>query len=142
MTEDARDAAALVHDGTPTPEEYAALRAHAGWNAVDPSAVARGLGASLASFVARDETGALIAMGRLVGDGGVYFYLQDVVVREEQRGRGLGEEITRRLLARAEELGGPGSFIGLMAAEGAAGFYRRFGFAERLPGRPGMWRSI
>lgn len=118
------------------------MRTHAGWGPIDPAAVARGLGGSLAAYVARDPTGALVAMGRLVGDGGVYFYLQDVIVREDHRGRGLGDAITRRLLARAEALGGPGSFVGLMAAEGAAAFYRRFGFEERLPDRPGMWLAL
>jgi hypothetical protein len=34
----------------------------------------------------------------------------------------------------------PGSFAGLMAADGVSGFYRQFGFAVRPPGRPGMSR--
>ena len=34
----------------------------------------------------------------------------------------------------------PGSFVGLMAAEGARSFYLRYGFEERPNGRPGMQR--
>ena len=69
-----------IVEGTPSPEEYAAFRAHVRWPAVDPAQAADGLRASLASVVARDVDGALVGMGRVVGDGGVYLYLQDVIV--------------------------------------------------------------
>jgi hypothetical protein len=34
----------------------------------------------------------------------------------------------------------PGAFVGLMAAEGAGGFYERYGFQRRPDDRPGMFR--
>jgi hypothetical protein len=34
----------------------------------------------------------------------------------------------------------PGSFVGLMAAEGVERFYERFGFRRRPDDRPGMFR--
>lgn len=131
-----------IVEGIPTPQEYAAMRADAGWETVDPDVIARGLDGSLASFVVRDDDGELIGMGRLVGDGAAYLYLQDVIVRSDLRGKGLGTELTRRLLSRAQELGGRGTFVGLMAARGAGPFYRRFGFEERPGDRPGMWRVL
>ncbi len=131
-----------VVDGTPTPAEYAAIRAHVGWAAVDPDTVGRGLAASLASVVARDGDGRLVGMGRVVGDGGIYLYLQDVIVYAHWRERGLGSQITEALLDRVRRLGGPGSFVGLMAAAGAAPFYERFGFEPRPDDRPGMWLTL
>jgi len=132
----------VISDGLPSGEEYAALRAHVGWNAIDPEAVERGLAASLASVVARDAGGRLVGMGRLVGDGGVYLYLQDVIVREAWRGRGVGSRITEALLDHVRLLGGPGTFVGLMAAADAAAFYERYGFVRRLEDRPGMWLTL
>jgi GNAT superfamily N-acetyltransferase len=132
----------VISDGLPTAAEYAELRRHVGWNVVDPAAVARALTASLAGVVARDRAGELVGMGRVVGDGGVYLYLQDVIVRRAWRGRGLGTTITEALLDRIRALGASGTFVGLMAAEGAAPFYERFGFVRRPDDRPGMWFTL
>jgi GNAT superfamily N-acetyltransferase len=132
----------VVSDGAPTPDEYAAMRADARWNAVDADAVARGLPASLASVVVRDDEGSLVAMGRIVGDGGVYLYLQDVIVRSDHRDLGIGTAVTEALLDRVRVLGAAGTFVGLMAAAGVAPFYERFGFQRRGDDRPGMWLSL
>jgi GNAT superfamily N-acetyltransferase len=131
-----------IVDGTPTPEEYAAFRAHVHWPAVEPAQVAEGLGASLASVLARDADRTLVGMGRVVGDGGVYLYLQDVIVLEGWRNNGIGTRITEALLDHVRELGGPGTFVGLMAAAGAGPFYERFGFQPRGDDRPGMWLTL
>ena len=131
-----------IVEGTPSPEEYATFRAHVRWPAVDPAQAAHGLRASLASVIARDVDGALVGMGRVVGDGAVYLYLQDVIVLEEWRGRGIGTRITEALLDHVRELGGPGTFVGLMAAGGIAPFYERFGFQPRGEERPGMWLTL
>jgi GNAT superfamily N-acetyltransferase len=131
-----------IVEGTPSPEEYAAFRAHVRWPAVDPVQAARGLRASLASVIARDVDGAVVGMGRVVGDGGVYLYLQDVIVLEDWRGRGIGTRLTEALLDHVRELGGPGTFVGLMAAGGIAPFYERFGFQARAEDRPGMWLTL
>ena len=131
-----------IIDGVPTAAQYASFRAHAGWPQVSPDHVERGLANSLASVLARARDGEVVGIGRVVGDGGVYLYLQDIIVRERWRGRGIGSRITEELLGRARELGGPGTFVGLMAAAGAAPFYERFGFAARNDDRPGMWLTL
>ena len=57
------------------------------------------------------------------------FYLADVYVLEEHRGRGLGVELVREMLER-----GPGADAKwLLHTDDAHDLYRRFGFAE--PGR-------
>jgi GNAT superfamily N-acetyltransferase len=131
-----------IAEGTPSPEEYAAFRAHVRWPAVDATQAAEGLRASLASVLARDVDGTVVGMGRVVGDGGVYLYLQDVIVLEQWRNNGIGTRITEALLDRVRELGGPGTFVGLMAAAGVGPFYERFGFQPRGEDRPGMGLSL
>jgi GNAT superfamily N-acetyltransferase len=131
-----------IVDGTPSADEYAAFRAHVHWPAVDATQAAEGLRASLASVLARDVDDTLVGMGRVVGDGGVYLYLQDVIVLERWRNNGIGTRITEALLDHVRELGGPGTFVGLMAAAGAGPFYERFGFQPRGEDRPGMWLTL
>jgi GNAT superfamily N-acetyltransferase len=123
----------------PRVSELRALHRAVGWEALpdDDDAVRRGIEASLfCAVIMRDEEP--VAGVRLVGDGAIYIYVQDLIVLPELQGRGLGdllmEEVWRHLQEHAER----STFVGLMAAEGKAGFYERWGFAERPPGRPGM----
>jgi len=61
---------------------------------------------------------------------------------DEYQGRGVGRDIMDKLnqliLARAT----PGAFIGLMAAEGVAPLYEKFGFRSRPANRPGMEKWV
>jgi GNAT superfamily N-acetyltransferase len=61
---------------------------------------------------------------------------------ERWRNNGIGTRITEALLDHVRELGGPGTFVGLMAAAGAGPFYERFGFQPRGEDRPGMWLTL
>jgi ribosomal protein S18 acetylase RimI-like enzyme len=125
-------------EALPTVSDYNQLRAVVGWSEQSLEAVAEGLPRSLYSLcVYRDQE--LVGYGRVVGDGGVYFYVQDIIVLPEHQGQGLGHEIMSRVMAYLAEHAYPDSFIGLMAAQGVAGFYERYGFAERPSGRPGMF---
>jgi GNAT superfamily N-acetyltransferase len=77
-------------------------------------------------------------MGRVVGDGAAYFYLQDVVVLPEFQRQGIGTAIVEKLLQYLGDSVAPGAFVGLFAADGAAQFYESFGFVRRDAERPGM----
>lgn len=122
----------------PTVSDYNRLRAVVGWSEQTTEAVAEGLSRSLYSLcVYRGQE--LIGYGRIVGDGGVYFYIQDIIVLPEHQGQGVGHGIMSRILAYLAKHAYPDSFIGLMAAKGVAGFYERYGFAERPSDRPGMF---
>ena len=123
----------------PTVAEYQALRRAVGWPEVDPAAVETGLAHSLfAVCLLRGED--VVGCGRIVGDGGIYFYIQDVIVLPAYQRRGLGRRIMDELMADLARRARQNSFIGLMAAEGVARFYEGYGFKERPTGRPGMFR--
>jgi ribosomal protein S18 acetylase RimI-like enzyme len=128
---------ALV-ERAPTPEEYGRLRASVGWNELSPDAIRAGLSGSLYSVVL-ERDGEAVGCGRVVGDGGVYFYVQDVIVAPELQGLGWGARIMDAVMHLDASVR-PGSFIGLMAAKDAEGFYRRYGFERRPDDRPGMFR--
>ncbi len=132
------DEPALV-EREPTPHEYLRLRASVGWNAVNPDGVLAGLAGSRYSVVL-ERDGEAVGCARVVGDGGIYFYVQDVIVIPELRGRGWGGRLMDAVMSFLERTAGPGAFVGLMAAEDVEAFYRRYGFERRPDDRPGMSR--
>jgi len=77
--------------------------------------------------------GKVIGMGRLVGDGVMYWYLQEICVVPEYQGKGIGKAIVSRLIAYAEQHSIPGTrvTVGLMAAKDKEPFYEKFGFCKR-----------
>jgi GNAT superfamily N-acetyltransferase len=123
----------------PTVQEYQRLRRAVGWSEMTDEGVAAGLPNALYSVVLERE-GMAVGLGRIVGDGGLYFYLQDVIVLAEHRGLGLGAEIMDAMMAYLERAARPGAFVGLMAAVGAEPFYERYGFRRRSDWQPGMFR--
>lgn len=78
--------------------------------------------------------GEVIGMGRLVGDGYMYWYLQEIIVLPEFQGLGIGKKIMNRLLDYIRENTEPRTIVsvGLTAAAGKDTFYEKFGFAKSL----------
>jgi len=125
-------------EALPSISDYSRLRAAVGWSELSLEAMEVGLRGSLYSVcVYHGEE--LVGFGRVVGDGGIYFYIQDVIVLPEHQGQGLGKVIMSRIMAYLAEHARPNSFIGLMAAKEAQMFYERYGFARRPSDRPGMF---
>ena len=128
-----------IVEAIPEVAAYAALRVAVGWNLLPVAAMERGLQGALYSVcVYRAEQ--LVGFGRILGDGGIYFYLQDVIVLPEFQGRGLGQQIMEKLMGYLQANAQAGAFVGLMAARGAEGFYLKYGFERRGEDRPGMYR--
>ena len=126
---------------SPTISEYKKLRESAGWWDVDEAAVKTALTNSLFSVVAV-EKGELVGFGRIVGDGGLYFYIQDLIIHPEFQEKGFGKKIMDALMAFIRTGAKPGAFIGLMAAKGLERYYESFGFKVRDTDAPGMYQII
>lgn len=128
-----------VVEQIPTLEEYLSLREAVGWGRLDEQMTARGLAHALFTVCLAHE-GTVIGCGRVIGDGGLYFYLQDIIVLPAFQGKGLGKRLMKAIMSYVEEHALPGSFVGLMAAKDVSNFYTQFGFTVRPPERPGMYR--
>jgi GNAT superfamily N-acetyltransferase len=126
---------------SPSVSEYTELRRLVGWWDVDEEAVEAGLKSSLFSVVAV-EGGKTAAFGRVVGDGGLYFYLQDLIVHPDFQARGLGKRLMRELMDYVDSHAKSGAFVGLMAARGLESYYEAFGFKARDPKAPGMYLIV
>jgi len=123
----------------PTIAEYRSLIGAVGWaegtNFDDADAA---LAHSLYHVVAVHEE-AVIGMARVVGDGAMFFYIQDVVVAPAHQGRGVGALLLERVMGYLKDAAPEKAFIGLFAAEGTLPYYERFGFAVK-PILTGMFR--
>lgn len=75
--------------------------------------------------------GQVVGMGRLVGDGAMYWYLQEIIVLPEYQGKGIGKRIVNRLLEHIKSTAIPGTKIevGLTSVKGKEPFYEKMGFS-------------
>lgn len=112
-------------------EDYMNLREIVGWgNPENIEAIERGLKNTLYSICLEVEE-QIIGYGRIVGDGGFTFYIQDIIVLPSYQRLGLGNKIMTELMEYFTSTYPPGSSVGLMSAKGKEGFYKKFGFVER-----------
>ncbi len=115
----------------PSVENYNAMRTAVGWFTYDdPDKLREALAASLHHVTAWKD-GRMIGMTRVVGDGRITFYIQDVIVRPEFQGLGVGREMMDRAMAYIRGRTIPNAVIGLMSAKGKEEFYEKFGFIGR-----------
>jgi len=124
----------------PEIEVYRHLRQASGLSPKTEEAARRGLANSLfgVQLLCGDE---VVAMGRVIGDGGCFYQVVDIAVLPEHQGRGLGKrimaEICRYLAAEAP----PSAYISLIADGDAQHLYAQFGFVPTAPRSVGMaWR--
>ncbi len=122
-------------------EEYQSTRKTTGWAMLDDVVVSKGLENDLHSVCIFDSN-KLIGIGRVVGDGAIYFYIQDIIVIPEYKGKGIGKLIMNNIETYLINNTNNNSFVGLMAAEGVHAFYYKFGYAERAESKPGMFKMI
>ncbi|MCD4817078.1 MAG: GNAT family N-acetyltransferase [Candidatus Cloacimonetes bacterium] len=122
----------------PTPIEYDNIRNTTGWDKLDLATIEKGLKKSLFSVCLYDIN-KLIGFGRIVGDGSMYFYIQDIIVIPEYQRKGFGRIIMNEVIQYLDDNANHNSFIGLMVAEGVEKFYHKFGFKTRPTSKPGMY---
>ena len=130
-----------IQQRNPEVSEYQLLRKSAGWPVLSDEVVKKGLEGSLFS-VCFLVGGKIAGAGRIVGDGAIYFYIQDVIVIPEYQKTGLGDMIMEELESWLQDNASENSFIGLMAAEGVKEFYTRFGYEVRAENQPGMFKIM
>ena len=80
----------------------------------------------------------LVGIGRVVGDGNIYFYIQDVIVSPEHQGKGIGVKVLEHLSQLILTKAVPGAFVDLIAAEGLVPLCEKFGFNTRSLDKPDM----
>ncbi|TMP38458.1 GNAT family N-acetyltransferase [Pseudoalteromonas rubra] len=114
----------------PAATEFSALRASVGWQNPPLEQVAVSIESSLYWVQCRKEQ-QLVACGRVVGDGYMYFYIQDVIVHPDYQGCGLGHIVMDNIEQYLSTQCHSGATAALLAAHGKEAFYQRYGYALR-----------
>jgi len=122
----------------PTPNDYLALNYSVGWEKVphEPS-IETALQNSLICFCAMDGE-KLVGFVRVVGDGSICFYIQDLIVHPDHQRKGIGSSLMDAVIKYIKKNAATTAFVGLMAAVGVEPFYEFYGFKRRSDIRPGM----
>ena len=110
-------------------QDFVRLRVPAGFPEVPVEHAKRALAGGLLNISAV-YNGELVGMGRLVGDGAMYWYLQEIIVLPEYQKQGIGTKIVEYLTDYAVSHSASGTFttIGGVSAKGKEGFYEKLGF--------------
>ena len=87
-----------------TIDEYLYLREQVGWALLSDRQAQMAIENSLYNVKAVDEHGYILGMGRIVGDGAVISYIQDLVVIPEAQGKGVGSMIIKSLINYVESI--------------------------------------
>jgi len=124
-------------------QQFLNLRESVGFRVIDEVQAGKAIENGLYNVIAKDGD-KVVGMGRLVGDGYVYWYVQDVIIDPEYQGKGIGKEIMRYLTEYIENNSIPNTevTIALMAAKGKEDFYAKLGYFARPTERfgPGMMK--
>lgn len=125
----------------PDAATYLALRKAGGLSPFSDAAAAIGLKGTWfgVSLVHGTE---IVGMGRVVGDGGCFFQIVDIVVVPAHQGRGLGKFIMAGLVDHLKQHAPKSAYVSLIADVPANKLYEQFGFRETAPRSLGMAMSI
>ncbi len=122
-------------------KNYQTLRNTTAWPKLSDQQVEHALGNDLFSVAVFDKN-RIIGMGRVIGDGAIYYYVQDVIVHPDFQKKGVGalvmDSIENYFTKRVHNY----AFIGLMAAEGSMEFYKKLGYKVRSDAASGMYKVI
>ncbi len=114
----------------PDPAAFAQLRDDCGCGLLPVDVARRAIAGGLINITCHDDD-MLVGCGRVVGDGVVYFYLQDIIVHPAYQRRGIGRQIVERLLTQTKQMIPSEGTIGLLAVHGKEAFYEQLGFTSR-----------
>lgn len=73
----------------------------------------------------------VIGIVRIVGDGRICFFIKDLVVHPDYKGKKIGALLMKYIFKYIEENACYNAYIGLMATVNTEGFYEKFGFIRR-----------
>ena len=130
---------------TLTPELFLDLYKSVGWEPPCIEQVRAALGNTIATFTCYDGS-CPVGMVRVIGDGGMSFYIKDFAVIPSYQGKGVGKclmEALERYVKECKPLEWAVS-LELISTIEAVDFYKKFGFEERPCewDGPGMFKMV
>ena len=126
-------------------ELFLRLYTSVGWEPPGIEQAQKALENTIATFTAYDDN-TPVGMVRLIGDGGMSYYIKDFAVTPEYQSKGVGALLLKALENYIKENIKPGWTVSLelISSKEAVGFYLKNGFEERPCewDGPGMFKMI
>ena len=119
-----------IVENSPVAEDYLHLRESLSWNTYSLADTKIALSNNLYCVSIYYEY-EIIGMGRIVGDGRVCFYIQDIMVKPTYQNHGIGTLILNHIIEFLKNIAAKEAYIGLMSKKGKEEFYENFGFIKR-----------
>lgn len=130
---------------TLTPEMFLELYQSVGWEPPCLEQVKTALQNTMATFTAYDNDMA-VGMVRLIGDGGMSFYIKDFAVIPSYQSKGVGTLLVESIEKYIREVKNPDWAVSLelISSKDAVAFYKKKGFEERPCewDGPGMFKMV
>ena len=131
----------IIVEQLPSAAQYNQLRATVGWGVYAEDVIERALPDTLYCLCAFVD-GELVGMARIIGDSGMVYYIQDVIVLPEYQRQGIGTQMMDRVMDYIRTHASHNTIIGLMAAYGKEPFYEKYGFTRRPAERFGAGMTM
>ena len=111
---------------------YLYLRQQVNWKSLTYNQANRAIENSAYSITVYEEDRP-IAMGRIVGDGAVISYIQDLIVIPSAQGKKIGSQLLEKLIEYVQTITEEGTemMLCLMCAKGRENFYKHHNFIQR-----------
>ena len=134
-----------IRINTLTPELFLDLYKSIGWEPPCIEQVRIALKNTIATFTCYDGN-CPVGMVRVIGDGGMSFYIKDFAVVPSYQGKGVGNRLMMALECFVKECK-PSDWavsLELISSKEAVGFYKKYGFEERPCAwdGPGMFKMV
>ena len=124
---------------------YLYLRQQVNWKLLTDNQAQRAIDNSAYILTVYDQDKP-IAMGRIVGDGAVISYIQDLIVIPSVQGEKIGSKLIEKLIEYVQSITEEGTemMLCLMCAKGRENFYKHHKFIERPTDQlgPGMIQYV
>ena len=122
----------VISENELTATQFMTIRESTGRKPIPLPQVEHALKAGLYNVLAKHNEQP-IGMGRLIGDGSMYWYVQDLFINPAYQGQGIGKTIMEYLTRHIENNSLPNTTVtlGLFSAIGKDGFYEKLGFTSR-----------
>ncbi|MEI8620726.1 GNAT family N-acetyltransferase [Pseudoalteromonas sp. B129b] len=119
-----------IEHTAPVLAAFANLRTQVKWQNPDDKTLKVSIENSL-FWVTVYDTDKLIGTGRVIGDGAMYFYIQDVIVAPSYQSKGIGHLVMTHIENYLSSTSSNGATIALLSAHGKESFYTQYGYVKR-----------
>jgi GNAT superfamily N-acetyltransferase len=114
----------------PPVDDYRRLRDETGLHPKNEAQASAAVAGSWAFCHIQDTRGQVVAMGRVIGDGGWYFHLADIITLPLHQRHGLGRRVVNWLLDQIDTRAPKGAYVSLTTSTAGHALFDQVGFQD------------